>query len=452
MTTKKNEKTGKWRQSITLKLMVVVALSLILLIPSAMIRSLIDERENRKNETISEITGKWGNEQTICGPVFIVPYTVLTKYSDGTTSETEKYFQILPDKLILSGNIDTEIRYRSIYEVLTYSGNFTLKGSLNTTELDEWPSTYSTILWNETKMVVGISDLKGISKSITVKWNEDQKKFSPGIANCKMFNSGINVPVEVEAQAENQFEISLNLNGSNAIFVTPIANETEVKFTADWGTPSFDGTFLPTDKKISESGFEANWNTNEMNRTYPQIMMTDNLTEYFDYQSVGVRLLLPVDAYQKSTRSVKYALLFIALSFLILFFSEIISKGRIHPVQYLIVGIALVIFYSLLIALAEYIGFNLAFLAASLVIVSMITAYVHSLFKKVNITVVIASALVLLYVYLFTVVQVADYALIIGNIGLVIILGLIMIFSKKIDWYGNQQNAEQQEATNEKTI
>jgi inner membrane protein len=229
-----------------------------------------------------------------------------------------------------------------------------------------------------------------------------------------------------------------------------VANETTVDLAADWGTPSFDGTFIPAPKTITDSGFTAHWNTNEMNRTYPQVMMTESYSEYFDYQSVGVRLLLPVDAYQKSTRSVKYALLFIALTFLIMFFTEVISKGRIHPVQYLIVGVALVIFYSLLIALAEYIGFNLAFILASLVIVAMITAYIHSLFQKWNITLIIGASLVLLYVYLFTVVQIADYALIIGNIGLVIILGLVMYFSRKIDWYGNQQSTDMQNQIEEK--
>lgn len=451
MITIKNEKSGKWRQSITLKLFVVVILTLILLIPSAMIRQLIDERENRKNETITEITSKWGSEQTICGPILVVPYSNITKYTDGTSSETIKYFQILPDKLFFTGKVNTEIRYRSIYEVLTYSGDLKMKGVFNTANLQDWPATFTSILWDEAKLVVGISDLKGISKAVTLKWNDTQKKFSPGKAQCSMSNYGINTAVDIEVPGEYNFEVNLNLNGSNAIFVTPIANETEVNLTANWGTPSFDGTFLPTEKTISDSAFTANWNTNEMNRTYPQIMITDSFTEYFDFQSVGVRLLLPVDAYQKSTRSVKYALLFIALTFLIMFFSEVIGKGRIHPVQYLIVGIALVIFYSLLIALAEYIGFNLAFMVASLVIVSMITAYIHSMFKKLNITLIIASALVLLYVYLFTVVQIADYALIMGNIGLIIILGLIMIFSKKIDWYGNQNNSEIQESINEKS-
>jgi len=447
--TSKNEKTNKWRQSITLKLIVVVCLSLLLLIPSALIKNLIDEREERKNETITEITSKWGSEQTICGPVLIVPYSVVTRYTNGTTTEDIKYFQILPDKLNLSGDIDTEIRYRSIYEVLTYSGDFKINGSFNISELTEWPNSYSTILWNDAKLVIGITDLKGITKTINLNWNDTIKKFAPGTAHCSMFTSGINSSVEVDPKGEYAFEISFNLNGSNALFVTPIANETSVDISADWNTPSFDGSFLPSDKIITDSNFSANWNTNEMNRSYPQITSADEYSEYFDYQSVGVRLLLPIDAYQKSTRSVKYALLFIALSFLILFFSEIISKGRIHPVQYLIVGVALVIFYSLLIALAEYIGFNLAFIIASLVIVSMITAYIHSLFKKWNITIVIGSALVLLYVYLFTVVQIADYALIIGNIGLVIILGLVMVFSRRIDWYGNQLNGDSKEDTKE---
>ncbi|MBN2486987.1 MAG: cell envelope integrity protein CreD [Bacteroidales bacterium] len=442
MTTIKNEKNGKWSQSITLKLILVITLSLVLLIPSSMIRGLIEEREQRKNETITEITGKWGAEQTICGPVLILPYTVLTKQANGLTTETKEYYQVMPDKIKLSGNIDTEKRYRSIYEVLTFAGNFNITGNFSKLTDKEWPENHHSILWNEAKLVIGISDLKGITRTINMNWNGSNKKFAPGNAKCTLFKTGVNTTINITPDGEYQFSVSFSLNGSNAIFINPVANESEISLSADWNNPSFDGNFLPADKTITDSGFIANWATNDMNRNYPQIISTGSYSAHFDYQKVGVKLLLPVDAYQKSTRSVKYALLFIGLTFLIMFFAEIIGKTRIHPVQYLIVGIALVVFYSLLLALAEYTGFNQAFIIAATVIIAMITAFIHSLFKTSVITLIIALVLFLLYTYLFTVVQIADYALIIGNVGLVIILGLVMVFSKKIDWYANNQNMD----------
>ena len=175
-----------------------------------------------------------------------------------------------------------------------------------------------------------------------------------------------------------------------------------------------------------------------MNRTYPQAFNSDDYGSYSNLQEFGVRLIMPIDTYQKSERSVKYAFLFIALTFLVVFFTEILGKKRVHPVQYLIIGLGLVIFYSLLIALAEHISFNLSYIISSLVIIAMITVYVQAIFKYWRTTITITGILTVLYLFLFTILQIADYALLLGNIGLVIILGLVMVYSKKVNWYGEQ--------------
>lgn len=443
MTTLENKKQNKFKNSISLKLIIVVMLSLILLIPSLMVKSLISERESRKQETLIELTSKWGGNQVISGPILVVPYQIITTYTDGKQSIKTNYFQILPSTLKIDGNLETEIRHRGIYDVLLYSGDFSLSGTFHPEDFTDWPDKYDRILWNDARLVLGISDTKGISKIATMLWNEKEKKFSPGHSKCKMVRKGINSDAPIKSNELNSFSINLSLNGSESAYFAPLGNETEVNLKSNWHTPNFDGWYITTENNVTPEGFTAKWVTNEMSRNFPQITVSENTYNDLDLQTFGVNLLLPVDTYQKSERSVKYAFLFIALTFLIIFFAEITGKIRVHPVQYLIIGLALVIFYSLLIALAEHISFNFAYLAASVVIITMIVLFTQALFKKWKNTLAVGTFLILLYAFLFTILQIADYALILGNIGLVLILGLVMFYSKKVDWYGSQNQIEE---------
>lgn len=437
METQKKEK-GRFRNSISLKLIVVISLSLLLLIPSFMVRELIDERDSRKRETINEVTAKWGTQQTIAGPILVIPYTVREYYTNGTYNELDKYFHILPSELEIKGHLKPDLKRRGIYEVIIYNSNFILNGSFTAKDLKSKPSKYHKIFWDEARLVVGLSDLRGVTKNIELTWNNVHTNFSPGDGGCTITTSGINSEVEVLQDIDYNFDIKIDLNGSEAIFFQPVGNTTVVNLSGAWNTPSFDGGFLPVNSHVTDTNFTANWSVIAMNRTYPQTFTSDEYDEYHQYQHLGVRLLMPVDTYQKSERSVKYSFLFIALTFLVVFFSEILGKKRVHAVQYLIIGLGLIIFYSLLIALAEHMQFNLAYLLASFVIISMIAAYIQAIFRRHKTTLTVAGMLIILYLFLFTILQIADYALLLGNIGLVLILGIVMIYSKKIDWYGEQ--------------
>ena len=436
--TTKEEKKNKFKNSISLKLIIVCCLSLVLLLPSLKIRQLIREREDRKEETIKEITQKWGTEQTISGPILIIPYVKRVHTSKNEYTDHIHYFHVLPSELSIDGTLQPSERYRGIYKVITYNTQLNMKGQFTPEDFINWPNQYTRILWEEARVVVGISDLKGITQNINLIWNSGSNKFSPGKFYASMFDSGINSEVVINKDSINTFSVDLALNGSEAIYFTPTAGSTEVTLTGNWHTPSFDGSFLPQAPQVNDTSFSAQWNVIEMNRNYPQIWSSKSYDQWYDYQSFGVKLLLPVDTYQKSERSVKYALLFIALTFLIVFFSEITGKNRVHPIQYLIIGISLIIFYSLLISLAEHIGFNAAYWVSSLVIIGLITYYIKSLLKNWKPTMAVTSTLVILYTFLFTLLQISDYALLLGNIGLVIILAVVMIFSRKVNWYAQR--------------
>jgi len=179
-----------------------------------------------------------------------------------------------------------------------------------------------------------------------------------------------------------------------------------------------------------------------LNRTYPQQWTDDSY--YIDDSAFGVGLLFPVDQYQKSLRSAKYAIMFISLTFLVFFFTELLNKKRIHPIQYLLVGLGLSIFYSLLVSLSEHMSFNWAYLIAGVSIIGLITAYAHSIFKNLRLTAILSLILVILYLFLFTILQLQDYSLLLGSIGLFLTLAIVMYLSRKIDWYANMLSEKQE--------
>jgi inner membrane protein len=405
-----------------------------------MIRKLIDERSYRKEQTIQEVTQKWGGNQTLTGPVIQVPYERIHKYTNGKSSLETHYFYIFPSNLEINGEVITKLKYRSIYEVLIYNTDLLIKGNFIPEDFVGWPERFNKINWHDSRIILGIADLRGITNTPTLSWNNSNlRKLTPGTSECRFLGSGINAKTKLLSESVNSFEIKLKLNGSGKLYFAPVANQSVFSLKSNWGDPSFDGAILPGNSNITDTSFTAIWKTTEMIRTFPQILSSESNHSHLNFQESGVELILPVKTYQKSTRSVKYAFLFIALTFLVMFFGEITSSRRIHPIQYLIVGLALVIFYSLLMALAEHISFNLAYLIGSITIVLMNTIYIHSIFKFLKNTIVVGLAMIALYTYLFTILQVAEYALLIGNIGLVIILGIVMIFSRKVDWYGTQK-------------
>ena len=429
--------------SVTFKLILIAILSLLLLIPSGMIRRLISERESRRDETIMEVTSKWGNAQTLCGPVLSIPYISYVETDEGVKS-VRHLAHFLPDQLVVNGDLNPEIRKRGIYKVIAYNSKLKFNGSFIPADFSEWKVSDPEILWDEAFVSLGISDMRGINNNIKIKWNDNELPVRPGIKSRDIVLSGVTAPTVVKPGENYSFSFDLDLNGSHNLNFIPIGKETDVNLESSWNTPSFDGAYLPTNHNITDTGFTVNWHKLELNRNYPQKWRDEEFN--VDDSAFGVNLLFPVDSYQKSTRSVKYAFLFIMLTFLLFFFSEVLSKKRIHAVYYLLTGVALTVFYSLLVALSEHISFNLAYLAASVAIIGLISVFSHSLFRGKTVTITISLVLIALYTFLFTILQLADLSLLLGNIGLFIVLSLVMYFSRKVDWYsaGNADTTEKQ--------
>lgn len=424
-------------QTVSFKLVVIAILALLLLIPAGMVKSLVRERQRRNLEVVKELTDVLGKDQTVTGPVISVPYRTYFKDEKGNEKERWHYKHFLPEKLKITGKVNPEIRYRGIYEVIAYSTKLQMEGNFNQLTFKDKFVSPEDIFWEDAVIIMGISDMRGIEENIHLDWNGETYKFKPGLPTKDLIKRGVNTPVVIQGDSSYSFSMKLHMSGSETLQFIPVGSQTVVNLSSDWETPSFSGNYLPDDRKVTKEGFQAEWQILELNRTYPQ-SWSDR--EYSVEESAfGVDLLFPVDIYQKNMRSVKYALLFIALTFVVFFFAEYLNKKRIHPIHYLLVGSGIVIFYSLLLSLSEHLSFPLSYAISAVAIIAMITSFLHGLLKNKKATLTVASILTLLYVFLYIILRSFDYSLLLGNIGLFIILASIMYFSRKIDWNKNRE-------------
>ncbi len=421
-----------FKESVSAKLIVVSILVLLLLIPVQMIKSLIREREYTRNDVVNEIGDKWAKAQTINGPIITIPYLKTFEEDDKLKYMTE-YAHFLPEDLNIDGTINPEIRYRGIYKAIVYTANMNITGHFSNFDFGKLNISASDVFWDEAYLSIGIPDMRGISKSLELKFDEEAYEVDPGIRSQDVMRKGISSPIKIKkGKTKYSFNLNLGLRGSESINFIPTGKTTSVKIISDWEAPSFTGAFLPSDRTVNNEGFKANWLVLHLNRSYPQQWTGAKYNVH--ESSFGIDLLLPVNQYLKSERAIKYALMFIALTFLVFFFTEVLNKKRIHPIQYLMVGFGLVVFYTLLISLSEHISFALSYLIASSSVILLITLYTKATIKKNKTTLSIAGILVALYVFLYTILQLEAYSLLMGSVGLFVALALVMFLSRKVDW------------------
>ncbi len=414
-------------------------LILIMLIPSAFIINLVEERQARQEQVITEVSNKWADSQTVTGPILAVPYKVYNQSTDGKVSVYTNHLYILPETLSINGNVIPEIRHRSLYTVSLYRSDMKFSGTFNPAIAAKLNIAPENIMWNESKLLMGINDARGLEEEVVVEWDSTKKSMEAGTQGLKIVDNGLNTPIPVDQSKICNFTLHIKLKGSGQLYFTPVGKTTEVALQSSWPSPAFEGQYLP-DKAadITDKGFNAHWKVLQVSRNYPQCWAE---TSTFDItkSSFGVKLIQPADGYAKTQRSVKYSILFIALTFTVFFFIEILQKKQVHPLQYILVGFALCIFYTLLLSISEYTGFNPAYYIATAATVTLIGMYVWSIFKTFKIAAGFVLALSALYAYIFILIQLEDYALLFGSIGLFVILAIIMYYSRKIDWYGTNR-------------
>jgi inner membrane protein len=468
-------RSAAWaRSSVTLKLLSVGLLLALLLIPTSMVESLISERASNRDSATEAISAQWGGAQLVLGPVLVLPYTAL-ETNDGHTSEVTRYLSLLPDTLSSTGTLAPERRHRGIYEAVVYRAQLRVQGVFRAPPLADLGVPASAVRWPEAFVALGISDLKGIRSGLALRWDGQARPFEPGLPTAEVLPYGSAptlstqvsevrqernsyskvsddddagrgdaanglqalVPLDNEAALtqRHSFAFDLDLNGSTGLLQAPLGRQTTLHLSAPWADPSFIGAFLPAQRSLTGQAFSADWKVFHLNRNYPQHWRSTETRPDVDASTFGVRLLVPVNEYLKTMRAAKYALLPLALTFLVFFFVEILNRLRIHPFQYLLVGLALVIFYVLLLALSEQMPFDAAYGLAGLTIVGLVTAYAAASFRQRQATLATAGVLAVVYGFVFVVLQLQDYALLVGSLGLVVVLAVVMFLSRNINWY-----------------
>lgn len=428
------------KNSITVKAFMVAVLTLLMLIPVGMVKSLVRERQGNKELVQEDIASKWGGQQQLTGPILVVPFKKPMKQPEQFRTE---YAYFLPEEYNIEGKIKPEERSRSIYQVLCYQSDMSVKGYFNFPDCQKLNLIEENILWKDAFVVISIPYLQGIKNKIVFNVNGKPQEILSSAANNEIIRSGLTVkmPLDIEnKESKYEFDFDLSLNGTGSLYFMPIGKQTNVHITSEYKSAKFTGDFLPNSNPVNDKGFDARWDIFDYNRNYAQQWIGAN--PELSSSRLGVDLILPIDHYQKNMRSAKYAILFIALTFLVFFIVELRSHKPIHPVQYLMVSFALVLFYSLLLAFSEHIGFNLSYIISAVAIVSLITAYSYSIFKNKKQTISMGLFLFALYGFLYVVIQLEDMALLIGSIGLFIALAIVMYASRKVKWYKEENNTE----------
>ena len=433
-----------------LRVLLIVFLVLLLQIPALMISGVISERESTRAEAITEVTGKWGGEQSIVGPKLIVPY--LNKWieetSSGSRTRTEiRYAHFLPNTLAISGRVASEVRYRGIFKVPVYRLDLEFSGDFGQPDFSDWEVEPDEILWERSHLVVKISDARSIQEQATLTWNGSEIGFLPGPGESEVPDPGIHAPVAKLAQVENgEFNFSLSLNGSVGVFFVPFGRDTTVQLESTWSDPSFQGSWLPTDRSIDKDGFDATWKIPSLGRNYPQKWnSSSSVGEAISASRFGVDLITPVDHYRMAQRSVKYSALFLFLTFGSLWLFEVLAGIRVHSLQYLLVGAGMCLFYLLELSLSEQLGFLAAYVIATASVVALIFGYSAAVLGGLHRASIMGLILTALYLYLYILLRNQDYALLVGSIGLFLILAGVMYLTRKVDWYSLKTEEKVQE-------
>jgi inner membrane protein len=432
-------------ESIIVKVALISFLTILLLIPSNLIQDLISERQARQDEINKEITDKWSGKQLIEGPIMVLPYKkfIGNKDAAGKTiyKEIVTNIYILPELLNVKSSLEPQILHRGIFDAVVYDSKVNVNGKFSNLELDKSGIDPEMLLWDKAKVVIGISDLKGMKNNPEIKLADQTYQVEPDFTSLKLFtNNLIILPnLSKEKRTSLSFSFNLDLRGSNELSFLHLGKSTQVSVNGKWNDPSFIGRYLPEERIINENSFSATWKIPYFNRPFPQqweevnsVLKTD------DKASFGVKLILPVDQYQKTMRTAKYSFLIILLTFISLLFTEMIQKKKVHLLQYVLIGAAMIIYYSLLLSFSEQVGFNYAYLIASVSTIVLIGTFIASLLKNLKVAFILSAVLGVFYGFIFIIIQLQDLALLYGSIGLFIIIATIMYLSSKMDWSKKQ--------------
>ncbi|NOG60381.1 MAG: cell envelope integrity protein CreD [Proteobacteria bacterium] len=439
-------KWDNFKNSNTFRVLFIGFLILLFLIPMSMVESVIFERSHLYRQATNEITKSWGKAHLMVGPILTLPYSITHSNSGWPIASQYKHHK--PDSMIINTDIETQIRYRGIYEVPVYTTTIHVTGIYNSLIAGNDYEKNNLLNLDEGIIQIPVQQNRSIKKPIQLTWNGEEIHLTPerddAAKNIIIF-TGILPSHLLNNDQVHKFEYDMVLAGSESFsFISP-SKHTIININSNWTSPGFYGSYLPSKRDITDEGFNARWEINDLNFDISHQENRNISFLWFNNEpEFGVKLIQPVDTYQTVTRAAKYAVLFISLTFLVYFFTELFGRVQLHPIQYLFVGVANCVFYLLLLSLAEHIIFSTAYFISSIASIILISLYSKSILKsciKAGIVFLVLSGL---YTYLFVTLRSEGFALIIGSFGLFIILGISMYLTRNIDW--NKMGTQSQEA------
>ncbi len=436
-------------RNLSLKLGAIAFLIVLLLVPLLMIGGLIQERQSLRDGVVQDIAQSSSFSQTLSGPLLVVPYRKIERqwktpegggalYQDVKTVNGHLYF--LPETFDLNARIDTELRSRGIYEARLYHAENRINGQFQIPVRLGLGNDFEDYTFDAPFLAVAISDIRGIEKGLKLDLNGQSMDFQPG-TGLSWLGAGVHVALPAldsrnETVLDYAFDVSLQ--GTGKLQVLPVGRSSNVTMAANWPHPSFVGNYLPSSRLIDSQSFTANWKTSffstNMEDALSQCVNNESCLE-FKERAFGVSFIDPVDQYLKSERAIKYALLFIALTFAGFFLFEVLKSLSVHPIQYLLVGVALAFFYLLLLSLSEHVGFGPAYAISASACVLLIGFYLSHVLHSLGRALSFSGGLAVLYGMLYGLLSAEDYALLMGSLLLFGLLGVFMILTRRLDWY-----------------
>lgn len=427
--------TSQWFSRPVQGVLVIAGLVVLLAIPITLIQDLIRERLRAREDALAEVTATWGGQQAIVGPRVVVPYrTVAPEHPLGAETGLVSF---LPSVLDIEGTVNAESRSRGLFTIPVYDARLTLRGHFRPAEWDAPGVDAETLLWGDAVLAVEVSDPKAIGAGSAAQWGGEGLELLPGLPGATPDRRGVHVPVTVDLEDATDFEVVLDLRGAEAIWFVPFSRATRVSLSSNWPHPSFTGAWLPEERAVEDGGFTAAWSVPFLGRDYGQAWTSGaDPYEQITASRFGARLLSPIDHYRMSERSTKYAYLFLALTFGLLWLFDTLVGVRVHPIQYGLVGAAMCTFYLLELSLSEHIGFVGAYGVAALAVVALISSYARAVLGSASRGALMATATALLYGYLFALLTLERHALLVGSLGLFSALATVMHLTRNVDWHG----------------
>jgi inner membrane protein len=445
----------RWIPPLVSKLLVIGVLVVLLLIPIGMVSSLVGERVNMRQTAAARVAESWGGAQTTGGVLLAIPVDttrVIVEHTAAKESQRTEVVRnvlyVLPDTLDVDATAEPDHRTVGLYRTPIYRARVQIRGAFVSRDFAHLlaPKEGRDVRWTEARLLVLNSESRALRAVDDVEVaNERLQVSADGYAGSAGISTA--VPVTAMNQATIPFRMSLTLAGSSQLTFLPLARKADIALKSSWPHPKFEGAPAPLDPAISDAGFSAKWSVLEINRNFGQSwwdseVRPDQPVELALAQSgIGVTFYEPVDVYQRNYRAVHYAILLVGITFLTFFLWERLSGISIHGIQYLMVGLALALFYLLLLALSEHVSFDLAYGISAGALVALITIYLHGVLKRTSLALGAGGGLATLYAMLYWILRSEDYSLLMGALLLFGVLSILMIATRRVDWTSARETA-----------